>query len=111
VDSGCGGPILGKRSLPSRERDRSWSLRGLDFLFIASFVFGLYAMHRLLAVREEGEVEEDIVKGQFYAEVRKGVRHVSNVAGLRYLMYFPYSVVRRIGSMTFGGPDDPEEGD
>ncbi|MFP4052894.1 MAG: MFS transporter, partial [Phycisphaerae bacterium] len=72
------------------------SLRGLDFLFIASFLFGLYAMHRLLAVKEEGEAEEGVVLTQFYSEVRKSVRHVSNVAGLRHLTYFPYVVARRL---------------
>jgi hypothetical protein len=38
-------------------------------------------MHRLLPVREEGEVEEKVVLLQLYNEVRKEVRHVSNVAG------------------------------
>jgi hypothetical protein len=36
------------------------SLKGLDFLFIVSFLFGLYSLHRLLAVREQGEVEKGI---------------------------------------------------
>ena len=70
------------------------SLKGLDFLFIGSFLVGLYAMHRLLAVRETGEVEERIVMTELYAEVRKSVRHVSNVAGVRHLTYFPYYVLR-----------------
>jgi MFS family permease len=76
----------------------AFSLRGLDFLFIISFLFGLYSLHRLLAVREEGEVEEKVVLSEFYAEVRKTVRHVSNVAGMRHLFSFPYyllGLVRR----------------
>lgn len=67
------------------------NLRGLDFLFVISFLLGLYAMHRLIAVREEGEVEEKIFTTQLFGEVRKAVRHVSNVAGLRHLTYFPYA--------------------
>lgn len=67
------------------------SLKGLDFLFMIAVVFGVYAMHRLLAVREEGEVEEKIVLTQLYGEVRKAVRHVSNVAGLRHQYYFPFA--------------------
>ncbi len=81
------------------------SISGLDFLFLAAFVFGLYALHRLLAVREEGEVEEEVVSTEFYAQVRKGVRHVSNVAGLRQLTYFPYYVLKQVIPL-----ERPEEG-
>ena len=66
------------------------SLNGLDFLFLASLVFGLYALHRLTAVRESGEVKESIVLTEFYGELRRIVRNMSTVAGLRHLTYFPY---------------------
>jgi hypothetical protein len=35
-------------------------LGGLDFLFAISFVLGLYAVHRLAAIREEGDVTEKL---------------------------------------------------
>ncbi len=63
-------------------------LRGLDFVFLLSFVFGLYAIHRLLAVREEGEVPHSIVRREFFAEVERLVRNVSTVAGLRSIGEF-----------------------
>jgi MFS family permease len=66
------------------------NLRGLDFLFIISVIAGLYALHRLIAIREEGEVKEKIGLTELYSQVRKAVRHVSNVAGLRTLTYFPF---------------------
>ena len=69
----------------------TFDLQGLDFVFIAAVLFGIYSVHRLLAVREEGEVEERIVLTQLYSEVRKAVRHVSNVAGLRQQYYFPFA--------------------
>ena len=72
------------------------SLSGLDFLFIAAFLFGLYALHRLSLVTEAGEVEEEVVVTELYAEVRKSVKHVSNVAGLRQMTYFPYVAVRKV---------------
>ncbi len=72
------------------------ALRGLDFLFVLAFLFGLYAIYRLPAVKEEGEVEEKIVALELRNEVRKAVRHVSNVAGLRHLTYFPYEKLRDI---------------
>lgn len=67
------------------------SLKGLDFLFLTAFIFGLYALHRLLAVKEVGEVEKGIVLGQFYMEIRKAVSNISNVSGMRDLVYFPYN--------------------
>ena len=76
----------------------AFNLRGLDFLFIISFVFGLYALHRLLAVKEEGEVEEEIVLTHLYAEMRRSARHVSNVAGIRQLTYFPYGILKAVGA-------------
>ncbi len=70
--------------------------KGLDFLFMISVLFGLYAMHRLLGVREAGKVDEKIKVTQLYTEVRKAVRHVSNVAGLRRLTYFPYAKLEEV---------------
>ena len=66
------------------------NLRGLDFLFLMAFGLGLYAVHRQLAVREAGEVEDGVVLQHLYVEVRKSVRHVSTVAGLRHLTHFPF---------------------
>jgi MFS family permease len=71
-------------------------LAGLDFVFIAAVLGGLYALHRLLAVREEGEVDDEVVSAALGNEVRKAVRHISNVAGLRHLTHFPYHVLRTI---------------
>ena len=70
-------------------------LLGLDFLFIISIVFGLYSMHRLLAIKEQGEVEERVASEQIHMEIRKAVRNISNVAGIRDLFYFPYAILRK----------------
>jgi MFS family permease len=69
---------------------------GLDFVFILSFVLGLYAVHRLLAVREQGEVEEKVVVGELYAQVRRAMQSVSNFPGLRQLTHFPYARLLRL---------------
>lgn len=71
-------------------------IRGLDFVFAASFLLGLFALHRLLAVKEVGEVEEAVVREQLMLEIRKVVRHVSNVAGIRQITHFPYMVLRYV---------------
>jgi MFS family permease len=67
-------------------------LAGLDFLFVIAVVFGIYSLHRLLVVREEGEIDK-AVAGELYREMRRAVRHVSNVAGLRKLTAFPFGIL------------------
>lgn len=84
------------RDAASRINLTALDLQGLDFLFVFSFVFGLYALHRLLAVTEQGEVEEDVVVGELYGEVRRVVRSVSNVAGLRQLTEIPATLVTSV---------------
>jgi len=90
------------------------SVSGLDFLFILSFIVGLYAMHRLSLIKEEGEVEEGVVMTEFYGEVRRGVSHVSNVPGLRQLTGFPYGMLKAmvdkaIPNRRNGGDEPPSE--
>lgn len=65
------------------------TLRGLDFVFILAFLFGLYSLHRLVTIREEGEVEKG-VSIEFRAQVRKALTDISSVEGLRDIFAFPY---------------------
>lgn len=83
-------PLHGTWTIPTLQ------LQGLDFLFLMAFFLGLYALHRLLAVEEEGAVEKGVVLAEFNGEVRRAVRDVSNVAGLRDLLFFPYSHLLRL---------------
>jgi MFS family permease len=70
------------------------NLRGLDFLFFFSFLFGILALERLTAIHETGHVEKRVVMNEFFGEVRKMTRNISTIAGLRQLTYFPYSRLR-----------------
>ncbi len=70
------------------------NLRGLDFLFIGAVLAGLHALHRLSLIKEEGEVEEEIVKEELVSEMKKAVRNVANVGGLRDMVYFPYNLLK-----------------
>ena len=63
-------------------------LRGLDYVFIAAFLLGLYAIHRLLSVRERGETEERVVRTAAMGEIFQLVRQVSTVAGVRHILSF-----------------------
>jgi len=82
-------------------------LGGLDFLFVAATLIGLYALHRLLAVEEAGEIEED-AKALLYQELRRSIHTVSSVAGLRRLTSFPYALLGRRPEVGDGTPTRPE---
>ncbi len=84
-------------------------LSGLDFLFVIAVLFGLYSLHRLLAVREEGVIEDAEAAAELYGEVRRAVRHVSNVAGLRRLTSFPYALLGRRRPAGEPASDPPPE--
>ena len=71
-------------------------LKGLDFLFVVSCLFGLYAVHRLLSVEEKGEVQANVIIDQFRVEVKKATANVTNIDGLPDLIYFPYASLREL---------------
>ncbi|MGA7306550.1 MAG: MFS transporter [Rhodothermales bacterium] len=54
-----------------------------DFLFFLSFVIGLYAVHRLSMVVEQGEVEEKVVVSELVAAFGRELREFSTVATIR----------------------------
>ena len=70
-------------------------IRGLDFVFLIAFLLGLLAMSRLVSVSEEGEVEEAVVRQELFLEMRRVVRQVSTVAGMRQLTAFPYGTLKQ----------------
>jgi len=72
------------------------SLQQWDFFFFLAFLVGLYSIHRLAMVKEIGEVKEDIVVHELVAEVKRGMRNLSTVGGLRYMTQFPFSVVKTV---------------
>ncbi|HOV61176.1 MAG TPA: MFS transporter [Candidatus Hydrogenedentes bacterium] len=63
-------------------------LRGLDYVFLAAFLLGLYAMHRLLSVREQGETDERVVRTAAMGEILQLARQVSTAAGVRHILSF-----------------------
>ncbi|MDP2618994.1 MAG: MFS transporter [Hyphomicrobiales bacterium] len=73
----------------------AFSLRYWDFFFLLATVLGLYSIHRLTLVREEGEVKERVVLNELMLEARRTIRNLSPVAGLRGLAVFPFVILRR----------------
>jgi len=56
-------------------------LQHWQFFFAIAASLGLYALHRLSLVREEGEVEERILLNELLMAARRAVRSASSVAG------------------------------
>jgi MFS family permease len=67
----------------------SISIGWWQFFFLISAVFGLYSLHRLSFVREEGEVPRREMVQHVLNVARRGVRNASTVAGLRAAVAFP----------------------
>lgn len=65
-----------------------------DFYFLMAGALGLYAIHRLSLVREEGEIDRREMVGEMLALTRRAIRNVSSVAGLRAATELPTSLLR-----------------
>lgn len=64
-----------------------------DFFFFFATVIGLYSLHRLSLVEEQGEVGETIVVDALLNQARRGLRNLSTVAGLRAATEFPVGLL------------------
>lgn len=69
-------------------------LSGWDFYFLIAGLFGLYALHRLALVREEGEIEARDMLQQVIHQTRRSVRNLSTVSGFRAATELPANLVR-----------------
>ena len=64
-------------------------IRGLDFVFLISFLVGLYAIHRLAMVKEAGEADQKTIIDAMVAQAGRGLRNLSTVDGLRHSIVAP----------------------
>ncbi|RXE57209.1 MFS transporter [Methanoculleus taiwanensis] len=69
-------------------------LQQWDFFFFFAFLLGLYSLHRLALVGEEGEAKEHVIVDELISEVRRDMRNFSPAGGLRDLVKFPFSTIR-----------------
>lgn len=60
-----------------------------DFFFLFATLVGIYALHRLSLVEEDGEVDEPRIVRTFVSSARQSLRNLSTVAGLRAASSFP----------------------
>lgn len=74
------------------------SFRGIDFVFFAAALTGLYAWHRLSLIDEEGTVSEAEVRDHVFASVRGSLFSTSGLSmGMRRMTAFPYEMLRKTG--------------
>ena len=72
------------------------SFRGLDFVFFAAAIFGLYAIHRLSLIEEAGTISEREVRDQVYQSMRTTLGNANGIsAGIRRISAFPYELLRK----------------
>ena len=79
---------------PGREvAIQTLNLQQWDFFFFLAFLIGLYSIHRLSSVKEEGEVKEKVLLNELMWEVKRRMNNLSTIGGLRRMIQFPFSVV------------------
>ncbi|MCY4530543.1 MAG: MFS transporter [Chloroflexi bacterium] len=71
-------------------------LTGYDFLFAIAFVLGLFTLTLLGRIKEEGEVDEDVVMDELMTQTRTNLRSLNSVPGLSVLSHFPVSTLRYV---------------
>ncbi|WP_269714617.1 MFS transporter [Caulobacter sp. NIBR2454] len=95
---------------------RALRLSNWDFFFLIAAILGLYALHRLSMVREEGEIDGRRMRAEVLSQARQVVRNLSPVAGLRHLTEIPGAFLREgqvkarlTRARTNAGLDTPAE--
>lgn len=69
------------------------SLSHWDFYFLTAGLLGLYALHRLTLVEEEGQIDPREMVQHIVGETRRAVRNLGTVTGLRALTDLPGALV------------------
>lgn len=69
-------------------------LTSWDFYFVLAGLIGLYAIHRISLIAEQGEIEPREMVNHVLTETRRTIRNISSVAGLRAATEVPGSLLR-----------------
>jgi MFS family permease len=84
-------------SAPGREVSlNTLSLRHWDFFFVSAFIIGLYAIHRLTSIVEEGDIDEKELLLQIFSELGRDVKSLSSIGGMRYMTQFVTAPARYV---------------
>jgi len=69
-------------------------LMSWDFYFLLAGLVGLYAVHRLSMISEQGEIEPREMVNHMLSETRRNIRNISTVAGFRAATEVSASLLR-----------------
>lgn len=72
------------------------NLEHWDFYFVMAAIIGLFSLHRLAMVREEGTIDQRAVLNEVFTDVRRTIRNISSIAGLRVAAEFPFHLLQRV---------------
>jgi MFS family permease len=70
-------------------------IKGMEYLFILSIIFGIYALQRLAWVKEGKEIPTEHVYSEFIRETRRALRNLSTSTGIFYLLNIPALMAQR----------------
>ncbi|MGD9638916.1 MAG: MFS transporter [Alphaproteobacteria bacterium] len=73
------------------------NFRYWDFFFLFATIIGIYSIYRLFKIKEEGDVEENIVLHELMAEIRgnmRNFRNISSVSGIKMAIHFPIEKIK-----------------
>ncbi|MFC1808544.1 MFS transporter [Candidatus Omnitrophota bacterium] len=83
-------------SSPCREVSlQTLSFQHWDFFFVFAFLLGLYALHRLSLIKEEGEVDNEVVRAEFIDVIKRPLRSLSSGAGLFQTISYPFTFLTK----------------
>ncbi|MFA5054562.1 MAG: MFS transporter [Dehalococcoidia bacterium] len=74
----------------------AFHLTGFDFLFAIAFVLGLMVLGLLTMLREEGEVDRDVVLDALVSPLRRFTKPLGSTASLSFLSQFPFGYIRKV---------------
>lgn len=65
-----------------------------DFYFLFAGAIGLYAIHRLTLIAEEGEIDRREMISEVIMQARRSIRNASSIGGLRAATELPSALLR-----------------
>lgn len=87
------------------------NFKALDFVFLIAFAVGMFAMRRLSAVNEEGQIPSTNVLNKVFDHAMLPIKTISSVEGLRNRIALPMASLLRIRRNTGKTPSRKMDAD
>jgi len=70
------------------------NLQGFDFFFIIAFFIGIFSLHRLALIREEGYIKDKLFLNIFLIELSKKIKNIIHPGSPQEWLITPISIVK-----------------